>query len=61
MKELTYTDRKMIHNLKYFTWVEQQERSIEDLNQLWYDRKIWKNIFDQPVKWDEMIEEFNKM
>ncbi|PIY03316.1 MAG: pyridoxal-5-phosphate-dependent protein subunit beta, partial [Bacteroidetes bacterium CG_4_10_14_3_um_filter_31_20] len=23
IKELTYTDRKMLHNLKYFTWVEQ--------------------------------------
>jgi hypothetical protein len=61
MKELTYSDRKMIHNLKYFTWVEQQERSIEDLNQLWYDKTIWQNIFAQPAKWDEMIEEFNKM
>jgi hypothetical protein len=34
MKELTYNDRKAIHNLKYFTWVEQQAKEIEDLNQL---------------------------
>jgi cysteine synthase len=61
MKELNYVDRKAIHNLKYFTWVEQQGRSIEDLNQLWYDRNLWQNIFHQVEKWDEMIEEFNKM
>ncbi len=59
MKELTYDDRKAIHNLKYFTWVEQQAKEIEDLNQLWYDRKLWPSIFDQVYKWDEMIEEFN--
>lgn len=61
MKELTYADRKAIHNLKYFTWVEQQERTVEDLNQLWYDRNIWHSLFNQPLKWDEMIEEFNKL
>jgi hypothetical protein len=22
--ELTYADRKRVHNLKYYTWVEQQ-------------------------------------
>jgi hypothetical protein len=60
MKELTYEDRKAIHNLKYFTWVEQQAKEIEDLNQLWYDRKLWPSIFDQVNKWDEMIEDFNE-
>ena len=37
MKELNYNDRKAIHNLKYYTWVEQQGKDVEDLNQLWYD------------------------
>ena len=60
IKELTYTDRKMLHNLKYFTWVEQQAKDIEDLNQLWYDRDIWNQIFHQDVKLDEMINEFNE-
>ena len=59
LKELNYNDRKAIHNLKYFTWVEQQGRSIEDLNQLWYDNTIWDKIFHQVEKWDEMIMEFN--
>lgn len=60
MKELTYEDRKAIHNLKYFTWVEQQAKEIEDLNQLWYDRNLWPSIFAQVEKWDEMIEDFNR-
>lgn len=58
-KELTYYDRKAIHNLKYFTWVEQQQKSAEDLNQLWEDRTLWKNIFTQTDTWDALIEEFN--
>jgi len=58
-KELTYIDRKTIHNLKYFTWVEQQQKSIDDLNQLWQDRTLWQNIFHQAEIWDAMIEEFN--
>ena len=39
LQELTYPDRKAIHNLKYFTWVEQQGKEVADLNQLWYDRR----------------------
>ena len=60
IKDLTYNDRKMIHNLKYFTWVEQQGKEIEDLNQLWYDRNIWNDIFNQNEKLDEMINDFNE-
>jgi len=60
LKELGYNDRKAIHNLKYFTWVEQQGKEIADLNQLWYDREIWGRLFHQVEKWDEMIEEFNE-
>ena len=59
MKELTYPDRKAIHNLKYFTWVEQQGKDSEDLRQLWDDREIWNKIFRLPAMWDEMINEFN--
>ncbi|MFZ4704373.1 MAG: pyridoxal-phosphate dependent enzyme [Bacteroidales bacterium] len=59
MKDLTYDDQKAIHNLKYFTWIEQQEKDVEDLRQLWDDRHIWPKIFSQPARWDEMINEFN--
>ncbi len=59
LKELTYADRKAIHNLKYFTWVEQQEKDVKDLNRLWYDRELWPQLFNQAELWDKMIEEFN--
>jgi len=61
MMELNYLDKKRIHNLKYYTWIEQQEKELEDLNQLWYDREIWEKIFAQPERWDELINEFNEM
>jgi len=60
MKELNYQDRKAVHNLKYFTWIEQQAKELEDLNQLWYNRKVWKSIFNQVYRWDELINEFNE-
>lgn len=60
LKELNYYDRKAIHNLKYFTWVEQQGKEVEDLNLLWFDRDIWNKQFHQVNKWDELINEFNE-
>ena len=59
-KELNYYDRKAIHNLKYFTWVEQQAKEVNDLNQLWNDRDVWNKQFNQAKKWDELIREFNE-
>ena len=60
MKELNYHDRKAVHNLKYFTWVEQQGKESEDLNRLWYDNEIWQKMFSQVNRWDELINEFNE-
>ena len=58
---MTYFDQRAIHNLKYYTWIEQQEKELEDLNQLWYDRELWPNIFNQAARWDELIDQFNDM
>ncbi len=58
--ELSYRDRRRIHNLKYYTWIEQQAKEIEDLQRLWYDRDLWPAIFAQPERWDELIQEFNE-
>ena len=58
-KELTYTDKKAIHNLKYFTWIEQQGKDVEELNTQWYDEEYWKERFSIVPQWDKMIEEFN--
>jgi len=59
MKELTYYEKKAIHNLKYYTWIEQQGRDVKELNDQWYDRDYWTNTFDQVEKLDELITEFN--
>jgi cysteine synthase len=61
MRELGYQDRKALHNLKYFTWVEQQEKPVEELRQLWEDHQLWPRIFSQPSRWDELIIAFNEM
>jgi cysteine synthase A len=58
IRELSYADRKAIHNLKYFTWVEQQERTVDDLHRLW-DRDFWVEAFAQADAWDERIRTFN--
>jgi cysteine synthase len=59
MRELGYHDRKAIHNLKYFTWVEQQQRSVEDLNRLW-DPDFWTEQFAQVDEWDQLITALNE-
>lgn len=58
-KELNYYDRKAIHNLKYFTWVEQQGKNSDDLRKLW-DPEFWTEKFSEVEKWDKDIENFNK-
>ncbi len=57
--ELRYTDRKRVHNLKYFTWIEQQGKSVEELNAQWYDDNYWPERFTIAPRWDEAINEFN--
>ena len=60
VKELSYYDRKAIHNLKYFTWVEQQGRDVAELNAQWdnHDR-YWHDTFAQVDQIDALIEDFN--
>ncbi|MCD4829062.1 MAG: pyridoxal-phosphate dependent enzyme [Candidatus Cloacimonetes bacterium] len=60
MLELRYEDRRRMHNLKYFTWVEQQGKDVADLNAQWYDPDYWERIWSRVDKWDEEIEEFNE-
>jgi cysteine synthase len=57
--ELSYTDRKRVHNLKYYTWVEQQGRSYEEIQAQWYDPDYWTAVQGQVGQVDQMIEEFN--
>lgn len=61
MAELSYEDRKRVHNLKYYTWVEQQGLHVDDLNALWYDKEnTWDAVHAQSKALDELAEEFNK-
>ncbi len=59
LRELNYQDRKLLHNFKYFTWVEQQQREAEELRQLW-DPDFWEETFTQVEEWDRLIGEFNQ-
>jgi len=59
-KELNYYDKKSIHNLKYFTWVEQQGKEVDELNAQWYDENYWDERFSIVPEWDKLIEEFNE-
>lgn len=58
--ELSYYDKKRMHNLKYFTWIEQQGKTVEELNAQWYDDNYWKRQFAKVDQWDEEINEFNQ-
>jgi hypothetical protein len=58
LRELTYPDRKALHNLKYFTWVEQQQKDVNDLRRLW-DADFWAEEYAQIEDWDRRIAEFN--
>lgn len=61
MQELSHYDKKRIHNLKYYTWIEQQGKDLEELNAQWYDYKnYWKKVQSLTPKIDNLIEEFNK-
>ena len=58
--ELSYEDRRRIHNLKYLTWVEQQGRSYEEIQAQWYDPDYWTGVQKQAPEIDDLIEEFNQ-
>ena len=60
MEELTYPARKRVHNLKYYTWVEQQGKTYEEINQQWYDEHYWTDMHDQAKDIDALIDEFNE-
>ena len=59
LRELTYHDRKALHNFKYFTWVEQQGRTADELRELWHP-EFWERTFAQVEEWDRQIAAFNE-
>jgi len=59
LEDLTYEGRKRIHNLKYYTWVEQQGKTYEEIQKQWYQRDYWTELQEQIPEIDALIEEFN--
>jgi len=60
MLEMTYYQKKRMHNLKYFTWIEQQGKTVEELNAQWYDENYWKSRYAKVQEWDDEINAFNE-
>lgn len=61
MLELSFQDKKRVHNLKYYTWIEQQARELDELNAQWYDYPgYWNRIHSQVKEIDRLIEQFNE-
>ncbi|MGC9347349.1 MAG: pyridoxal-phosphate dependent enzyme [Anaerolineae bacterium] len=60
MIELTYPERQRVHNLKYYTWVEQQGKTYDQIQAQWYQDDYWERIQDQVEPIDDLIREFNE-
>jgi cysteine synthase len=58
--DLRYTDQRRIHNLKYFTWIEQQGKTYEEIMDQWYLREYWTDIQGQVSEIDDLIISFNE-
>ncbi len=58
--ELTYQSRRRVHNLKYYTWVEQQGKTYEEIQDQWYEPDYWTDIQGQVDEIDDLITEFNE-
>lgn len=59
MLELSEFERKRVHNLKYYTWVEQQGKTYEEILDQWDDPDYWTGFQGQLDEMDELIKEFN--
>jgi len=59
--ELSYQDKKRIHNLKYYTWVEQQGKTYEEILRQW-EPEYWTETFETNLDaLDKAIEDFNNL
>ncbi len=60
LQELTLEDQRRIHNLKYYTWIEQQGKELDELNAQWHDyQEYWGNLHQMTGRIDRLIKEFN--
>ena len=59
IKELSYRERKAVHNLKYYTWVEQQGKTHEEICEQWDNDDYWTSIPKKLEELDKLIIAFN--
>ncbi len=57
--EGTMDNRKRWHNLKYYTWVEQQNKSVEELDSQ-KTREFWQREQNEVQKIDKLLLEYRK-
>lgn len=61
MMELDHPTKRRIHNLKYYTWIEQQGKDVRELEAQWYEYKTyWTERFGLASAYDRLIEAFNE-
>ncbi len=58
--ELDQRQRRRVHNLKYFTWVEQQGRTYQEILSQREQPDYWTGVQGQVEAIDDQIEEFNR-
>lgn len=58
--DLDEINRKRVHNLKYYTWVEQQGKTVQELNAQWDDEHYWTSKWRMAGQYDELINQFNE-
>ncbi|MBL8968622.1 MAG: pyridoxal-5-phosphate-dependent protein subunit beta, partial [Spirochaetaceae bacterium] len=59
--ELSQVDKRRVHQLKYFTWVEQLGKDVAELRAQWDDyRGYWGGLRSELGALDGMIEDFNR-
>ena len=60
--EMTYLEKRRMHNLKYFSWVEQRGMSEKELTAQWYDPTYWETRIGETHRkiLDQQIMEFNR-
>ncbi|MCX7024357.1 MAG: pyridoxal-phosphate dependent enzyme [Spirochaetes bacterium] len=59
--ELSQVDKRRIHQLKYFTWIEQLGKDLGELRAQWDDyRNYWGGLRAQAAELDKLIDDFNR-
>ena len=59
--DMSHVDRRRVHQLKYYTWIEQLGKRLDELNAQWDDhRAYWGELHGEVGALDSLIDEFNK-